>query len=89
MAGEVEISGDDSPYPLEIDYEDRVWQLQFYRKLLVRTRRSEILSMLETRQHNKATGDLRPQNLKSIQDEIEAVDRAIEDETRLKAATYK
>jgi hypothetical protein len=82
MAGEVEISGDDDPYPLGIN------NLKIMRAMLVEERRKVVAVGLSLREHN-GEGGLRGAEIKILQEQIEAVDRAIKDEESLQPSVYE
>ena len=67
-----------------------VQRLQDFREILVAHRRQLIQGVLENRDANKETnpavGSNRGPELKAIQDQIAAVDQAIEDEKRIEGA---
>jgi len=66
-------------------------RLQDFRVILVARRRQAVQSVFELREANKETdsayGYKAGPEFRAIQDQIEAVDRAIEDEARIESST--
>ncbi|WP_146056357.1 hypothetical protein [Methylobacterium sp. V23] len=70
------------------DRANPVKDLEDFRKVLVNERRVRVATALDLRDANGGEGGLWGSDVKSLQEQIGAIDRAIEDETKLIPPRY-